>query len=140
MNKHYFIRQEYKPEILIMHVFMSLVSNMLQWWRSILDMLSYSIRSSNTLNIIIRVRQAKLTLGLGLELSVIVVIFQSNFHILHYHKVRAFSIPMINTLRLWMLVWPSGQRRRSVVRVVQMTRLWSRDKNLLFVFHKYILL
>ena len=47
------------------------------------------------------------------------------FILLHYYKTREISIPMINTIRLGILLWLSGLRRRSVDSEVQASQVQS---------------
>ena len=83
------------------------------------DLLFHSIRSSNILSL----WSDKPTCVLGFSANrVWLVTHFYIFILLHYCKTRAFSIPTINTMRLYLLSWLSGLRRRSVeleVRAIQ---------------------
>ena len=121
---------------LIVHVFMSIVSSTLQQRRRFrFVMLPHSIRSSNTLSL----GSGKPNCDIRVMLRVRCSRSYISDQIFNYYfttKARAFSIPMINTLRIWLPGWPSGLSRWSVVRLVRATG--PQTRTYVFVFHKHI--
>ena len=110
---------------------LSLVFTMLQQRRhSHFDMLSHSIRSSNTLSLGSGKPNCDIWVSLGLGVAIVIFLMKFSIIILLQSVLKAFSIPTINKLRLCMLLWPSGLRRRSV----QETRVRSPDQISLLFF------